>query len=156
VEVPMTESDRAKITGHPVLLYDGVCALCNGVVQFVLKRDKAGLFRFAALQSDVSRELLGVDQATPDGVALGVVLVIGALTAEQCVYRRSDAVAETLKLLGHRVLGRMLATMPGFVRETGYDVVARPRYKLFGRYEVCPLPAPDVRGRFVGVEDSRE
>jgi len=147
----MTESDRAKIAGRPVLLYDGMCALCNGVVQFVLKRDKA-LFRFAALQSDVALELLGMESTTLDGVAL----VVGTLTAEQRVYRRSDAVAETLNLLGRRGLSKALAVMPRFVREAGYEVTARLRYKLFGNYEVCPLPAADVRGRFVGFEGSRE
>ncbi|MBS1799791.1 MAG: DUF393 domain-containing protein [Acidobacteria bacterium] len=143
----MTEADRAKIEGHPVLLYDGVCALCNGLVRFVLKRDAMGIFRFAALQSDVARELVGDGAVALDGV----VLVAAALTAEQRVYRRTDAVVEALRLLGHRWLARALAVVPRAVREAGYGVVARLRYLLFGRYEVCPLPPVETRGRFAGL-----
>src|SRR3954447_24115235 len=91
----MTETERAKIAGRPVLLYDGVCALCNGVVKFLLKRDRDGVFRFAPLQSGLAREL-AVGSESLDGV----VLVVNALTPEQRIYRRSDAVAEALRLLG--------------------------------------------------------
>lgn len=148
----MTEADRAKIVGHPVLLYDGVCALCNGIVRFVLKRDTAGVFRFAVLESEAARELLGKNASTSEGVAL----VAGAFTTEQRVYRRSDAVAEVLRLLGRRGLGRALALMPRWLREAGYGAVARVRYRVFGRYQVCPLPAVEERGRFVGFESARE
>ena len=142
----MTEAERATIAGHPVLLYDGVCALCNGMVRFVLKRDKAAVFHFAALESEAAGELLSGAVTTPDGLAL----VVNALTAEQRVYRRSDAVAEALRLLGWSWMGRALSLVPRILREAGYGLVARVRYQVFGRYEVCPLPATDVRGRFVG------
>jgi predicted DCC family thiol-disulfide oxidoreductase YuxK len=142
----MTEDDRAKITGRSVLLYDGVCALCNGTVRSVLKRDAAGFFRFAALQSDVARELLSVESTALDGV----VLVTAALTPQQRIYRRSDAMIETLGLLERRNLSKVLGMVPRIVREAGYEVVARLRYRIFGRYEVCPLPPAEVRGRFVG------
>lgn len=143
----MTEADCAKITGHPVLLYDGVCALCNGTVRFALKRDGKGIFRFAALQSDVARELIGDEAATLDGVAL----VAAALTAEQRVYRRSDAAVEALNLLEWRGMSRALRLVPRILREAGYGVIARLRYRLFGRYEVCPLPPVETRDRFVGL-----
>ena len=141
----MTEADCAKITGHPVLLYDGVCALCNGVVRFVLKHDKAKVFRFAALESNAGKELLGGDVTTHDGVAL----IVNALTPGQQAYRRSDAVAETMRLLGWPGLGRALLILPRSLREAGYSVVARLRYKVFGRYEVCPLPNADQGVRFL-------
>ena len=143
----MTEADLAKITGRPLLLYDGVCALCNGTVRFVLKRDAKGLFRFAALQSDVARELLDDEAVALDGV----VLVATALTPEQRIYRRSDAVVESLNLLGWRGLSKALRLMPRVLREAGYGAVARLRYRLFGRYVVCPLPPVETRGRFVGL-----
>ena len=148
----MTEYDRAKIAGHPVLLYDGVCALCNGMVRLVLKRDTAGLFRFAALQSDVARELLRLQSTGLDSV----VLVVAALTPEQRIYRRSDAVVEALGLLGRRGLSRGLGMIPRMIRETGYAMVARLRYRIFGRYEVCPLPPAEVRGRFAGFGAARD
>jgi len=145
----VTEAERARIVGRPVLLYDGVCALCNGVVEFLLKRDSAGVFRFAPLGSGVARELAGEG----DGVE-GVVLVTDALGAGQRVYRRSDAVAEALRMLGGGwgFVGRMLALVPRGLRELGYGLVARVRYQVFGKYEVCPLPSREQRERFVGFE----
>ena len=118
----MTAEERTRITGRPVLLYDGVCALCNGVVRFALKHDRAGMFRFAPLESGAARELMGES----DGVE-GVVLVTDALVAGQQVYRRSDAVAEALRLLGGgwRAMGRGLEWVPRVVREAGYGAVAR-------------------------------
>jgi len=146
----MTEAEHKSIAGRPVLLYDGVCALCNGVVRFLLKRDKGGVFRFAPLESGVGRELIG-GSATVDGV----VLVTDALGPGQRVCRRSDAVAEALQMLGGgwRVMGRGLAVVPRVVREAGYGSVARVRYRVFGRYAVCPMPRAAERERFVGFED---
>jgi predicted DCC family thiol-disulfide oxidoreductase YuxK len=144
----MTEAERERICRRPVLLYDGVCALCNGVVRFVLRHDRAGAFLFAALQSGTARDLLRESPALD-----GVVLVIDAMVPEQRVYRRSDAVAQVLRMLGGpwKILGGMLAVVPRGVREVGYGAVARVRYRLFGRYEVCPIPRPQDRERFVDV-----
>lgn len=143
----MTEAERAKIVGRPVLLYDGVCALCNGVVRFLLERDRAGVFRFAPLQSELAGELTGANEPMD-----GVVLVTDALVPGQRVYRRSDAVAEALRLLGGgwSGLGSVLAMVPRVLREAGYGVVARVRYRVFGRYAVCPVPDAEERERFVG------
>jgi predicted DCC family thiol-disulfide oxidoreductase YuxK len=111
------------------------------------------MFRFAPLESGVARELMGGS----DGVK-GVVLVTDALGAGQQVYRRSDAVAEALRLLGGgwRVMGRGLECAPRVVREAGYGAVARVRYRVFGRYAVCPMPTAAERDRFVGFEDIGE
>jgi predicted DCC family thiol-disulfide oxidoreductase YuxK len=146
----MTEAERARIAGRPVLLYDGVCALCNGVVRFLLKRDETAMFRFAPLESGVARELAGEGDAVE-----GVVLVADALEKGQRVYRRSDAVAEALRLLGGgwKALGRGLGLVPRVMREAGYGLVARTRYRVFGRYAVCPVPGAAERERFVGFED---
>ena len=94
----MTERERSAIQGRALLLYDGVCALCNGVVRLLLRHDRADRLRYAALQSDVGQETLARlgDASFPDGV----VLLTDALTAEERVYRRSDAVAQALQLLG--------------------------------------------------------
>lgn len=142
----MTDADRRKITGSPVLLYDGVCALCNGVVRLVLRLDRAGRFRFAPLQSTTARQLVGDAAASLNGV----VLVTGALTPGQQVYRRTDAVAESLLLLGWKTSGQMLKAVPRWLREAGYGIVARMRYLLFGRHAACPIPDQGLRGRFVG------
>jgi predicted DCC family thiol-disulfide oxidoreductase YuxK len=147
----MTEEERARIAGRPVLLYDGVCALCNGVVRFCLKRDGPGMFRFAPLESGVARELTGGDERVD-----GVVLVVDALGERQQVYRRSDAVVEALRLLGGgwRGIGNVLALVPRGLRETGYGMVARVRYRVFGRYAVCPVPSAEERGKFVNFDDA--
>jgi predicted DCC family thiol-disulfide oxidoreductase YuxK len=143
----MTEADRAAIADRPVLLYDGVCALCNSVVGFVLRHDRDALFLFAPLESDVARELLG-HHATPES---GVAVVARALTPKQLAYRGSDAVVETLRLLKYTKLARLLGFVPLPLRQAGYSIVAAVRYRIFGRYDVCPVPPAAVRPRFLGV-----
>ncbi len=93
----MTDAERSAIEGRALLLYDGVCALCNGVVKFLMKRDQRDRFRYAPLQSELGREMLarfGILEL-PDGV----ILIVNALTAEERLYQRSDAVAGCLHLL---------------------------------------------------------
>ena len=147
----MTEEERNAIEGHALLLYDGVCGLCNGVVRFLIRRDERDRLRYAPLQSNLGREVLarfGI-HTFPDGM----VLVTGALTPKEGLYQRSDAAAESLQLLGQpwRLLGRILAMVPHPLRNWGYGIVARFRYRLFGRYDTCPLPTPEQRGRLLGV-----
>jgi predicted DCC family thiol-disulfide oxidoreductase YuxK len=141
-----TQTDEnALMAEHPILLYDGVCALCNGLVRFVLRHDRAGRIRFAALESEVATRLLGEQAHTEEGVAL----VLQPFSASQMVLRRSDAVIALLRAIGWRTAGALLAITPRPLRETGYAVVARVRYRLFGRYAACPLPPPEVRSRFL-------
>ena len=147
----MTEAERSAIEGRALLLYDGVCALCNGVVKFLMKRDRRDRFRYAPLQSGLGREVLarfGILEF-PDGV----VLVVNALTADERLYQRSDAVVASLGRLDGfwRGLGRALGLIPRWLREWGYGVVARYRYRVFGRYDSCPVPSMEERGRLLGV-----
>jgi predicted DCC family thiol-disulfide oxidoreductase YuxK len=147
----MTEAERSAIEGRALLLYDGVCALCNGVVKFLMKRDRMDRFRYAPLQSELGREMLarfGILEF-PDGV----MLIVNALTAEERLYQRSDAVAACLRLLDGpwRGVGRAVGLIPRWLREWGYGVVARFRYRVFGRYDTCPVPSPEERGRLLGV-----
>jgi predicted DCC family thiol-disulfide oxidoreductase YuxK len=147
----MTEGERNAIEGRALLLYDGVCALCNGLVQFLIKRDKLGGFRFAPLESGLGREVLARFDihAFPDGV----MLLTDALTPAEHLYQRSDAVAEAVQRLSApwRLAGRILRLVPRSVRDWGYGIVARFRYRLFGRYDTCPIPPPEQRGRLLGV-----
>lgn len=147
----MNEVERNAIEGRALLLYDGVCALCNGVVKFLMKRDRGDRFRFAPLQSELGREMLArFDIHTfPDGV----VLITGALTPAERIYRRSDAVQESLQQVGApwKQMGKALNLLPRFLREWGYGVIARYRYRLFGRYNACPVPSPEQRSRLLGV-----
>ena len=137
--------------GRALLLYDGVCALCHGVVKFLMKRDRMDRLRYAPLQSELGREVLarfGI-RTFPDGV----MLLTGALTPAERLYERSDAFSEALQLLGGpwRLAGKALAFVPRWLREWGYGVVARFRYRVFGRYDTCPVPTPEQRGHLLGV-----
>lgn len=147
----MTETERNAIEGRALLLYDGVCALCNGIVQFLMKSDRLDRFRYAPLESNLGREVLARFDihSFPDGV----MLLTDALTPTEHLYQRSDAVAASLQQLGTpwRVVGRVLKLVPRPLREWGYGIIARFRYRLFGRYDTCPLPPPEQRSRLLGV-----
>jgi predicted DCC family thiol-disulfide oxidoreductase YuxK len=147
----MTEAEHIAIEGRALLLYDGVCALCNGLVNLLLRHDKLEKLRYAPLQSALGREILTrfSQHSLPDGV----VLVTDALTPRERFYLRSDAVAAALQLLSSpwRLLGRAIALVPRPLREWSYGIVARLRYRLFGRYNTCPVPAPNQRSRLLGV-----
>jgi predicted DCC family thiol-disulfide oxidoreductase YuxK len=128
-----------------VILFDGVCNLCNGFVQFVIARDPVGRFRFAALQSDAARRLLGQPDAAGSASAASVVLVEG-----DRVFRQSTAALRIARGLGlpWRLAYGFIA-VPRPLRDWMYDVVARHRYHYFGRRDVCMAPTPDVRARFL-------
>jgi predicted DCC family thiol-disulfide oxidoreductase YuxK len=125
-----------------VLLFDGVCTLCNGFVQFVIQRDPAGRFQFATLQSDAARRLL---QAAPQPLPDTLVLVENGR-----MFLRSTAalrVARGLKFPWP--LAFVLVVVPRPLRDWLYDIVARNRYRWFGRRDVCMVPTPELRARFL-------
>ncbi len=129
---------------YPVLLFDGVCNLCNASVQWIITHDKDGKFRFAALQSDTGQALLrrfGLDQAHFDSV----VLVDG-----DRIFLRSDAPLEIAWHLGGLwKLFYALKIFPRFLRDAIYNWIARNRYRWFGRQEACMLPRPEWKERFL-------
>lgn len=128
----------------PILLFDGVCNLCNASVQWVLKRDRKGIFKFAALQSETGQRLLqqfGFSQENFDTV----VLVDG-----EKVFTRSDAPLEIARRLGgFWSLFFVFKIIPRFLRDAVYNWVARNRYRWFGRKEECMLPRPEWKNRFL-------
>jgi len=127
---------------RPVILFDGVCNLCNGSVAFIIARDPKGYFQFASLQSEAGRRLLGGAKGPlPDSVAL---------VEDGHVYTRSDAalrVARRLRFPWGLFYG--LVVVPRVVRDALYDVVARNRYRWFGRRDTCMVPTPELRRRFL-------
>jgi predicted DCC family thiol-disulfide oxidoreductase YuxK len=132
-------------TAHPIVLFDGVCNLCNGAVQFILRRDPAGRFRFASLQSPAGEALqtrLGIDPKALDSI----VLVEG-----ERWYRESDAALRIASRMSGawKALG-VLRVIPRPLRDPVYRWVARNRYRWFGKQETCWLPTPELRGRFLG------
>ena len=131
---------------RPVLLFDGVCTLCDGAVRFVIRHDRAGRFRFASLQSDAARPLLdgaGLDQ----GYRASLVLV----DEGGRVLTGADAALGVGRRLGGpwRWLAGAAGVVPRAVREAAYRTVARHRYRVFGRREACRIPTPEERARFL-------
>jgi predicted DCC family thiol-disulfide oxidoreductase YuxK len=127
-----------------LLLFDGVCHLCEGVVGFLLPRDPAGRLHYGSIQSALGSRLYrehGLDPERPDTLLL--------LTPHGA-FRRSDAVLEIARLLGGawRLL-LLLKVVPRTLRDAAYDALARRRYRWFGRAPACLLPRPEWRDRFV-------
>lgn len=135
---------------NPILLYDGVCGLCNRFVQFILKRDRKDIFRFAALQSEFAGRVLkrhGIHLLDLDTVYL----VECFEQPDERLRNRSDAAVAVFSELGGiwRVTAGLLRCTPKVIRNWGYDVIARSRYRMFGKYDVCPLPDPRERHKFL-------
>jgi predicted DCC family thiol-disulfide oxidoreductase YuxK len=149
-DVPQGGSASEPVA-HPILLYDGVCGLCNRLVQFVLRRDPAGVVRFAALQSELATRILtrhGADARDLDTVYV----VVNYELSDENLLSLSDAVIFILQHLGAadlRGAGRVLQVVPRPLREWGYRLVARNRYRIFGRYDTCPMPTEEFRSRFL-------
>lgn len=130
--------------GRHIILFDGICNLCNGAVQFVLKRDKKGIFKFASLQSDAGRKLLEAHGLPEDHLKSFVYI------QDDKVYTRSDAALKIAAQLSYptRLLS-WLMIVPGFIRDFVYDLIARNRYRMFGKKEACMLPTPQLKQRFL-------
>lgn len=127
-----------------VVLFDGVCNLCNGFVQFVIERDPGARFSFAPLQSEAARAQLG-DAVTP-GAAPSTVL----LFQDGRLYDRSTAALLILRQLRFPWPAvAVLFVVPRPLRDWIYDLIARRRYRWFGRRETCMVPTPDVMKRFL-------
>jgi predicted DCC family thiol-disulfide oxidoreductase YuxK len=136
----------------PILLYDGVCGLCNRFVQFILRRDRNAIFRFASLQSAFAARILARHGVNPTGVDTVYVVINHELPGE-ALLSRSDAVAFVLKQLGGswRPAASLLQLMPKFLRDPAYNAVARHRYRIFGRLDACPLPSEKDQSRFLDL-----
>ena len=132
--------------GKKVLLYDGVCNLCDGFVQFLLRRDKAGDYYYASLQSDIGRQLLAEHGLDADTLST-VVMIDG-----DRIYTHSDVGLKIARDLGgfYRLF-YSLRHLPLSFRNRVYDWVARNRYRFFGKKETCMLPRPEWRSRFLDV-----
>ncbi|MGH9502199.1 MAG: thiol-disulfide oxidoreductase DCC family protein [Terriglobales bacterium] len=134
-------------SANPVVLYDGVCGLCNRLVQFVIKHDTRSHFRFASLQSDYAARTLKSQGFNPQD--LNTLYFVDA--PSERILTRSDAVISILRKLGGfwRPVSIALSLFPKPLRDWGYGVVARHRYRIFGQYETCPLPEKKYQDRFL-------
>jgi predicted DCC family thiol-disulfide oxidoreductase YuxK len=129
---------------HPIILFDGVCNLCNGAVQFVIRHDPKGIFKLAALQSEAGQALLKKHQLDPEALH-SIVLIL-----DDKVYRQSRAALEIARRLsGAWPLLYVFIIVPYFLRDWIYDWIAANRYRWFGKQDACMIPTPELRSRFL-------
>jgi predicted DCC family thiol-disulfide oxidoreductase YuxK len=129
---------------HSVILFDGVCNLCNGFVQFTIERDKDQYFKFASLQSEAAKEILA--SFGLDNRSLSTVILV-----ENGQYYTKSTAGLTIisRFGGFWSLVKVLLIFPKFIRDVVYDFIARNRYKWFGEKESCWIPTPELKKRFL-------
>ncbi len=138
--------------GRVLVVFDGHCGLCNGAVRWLLGRDRWDRLRFAAMESEKVARLLARHSLRGMDSESGTVLVVrDAGGAEESVLMRSDAVVALLEELPRPWpwVGATLGFLPRAVRDGGYRLVARWRYRIWGRLESCPVPTAEERERFL-------
>src|SRR5687768_16318256 len=129
---------------HSIILFDGICNVCNGAVQFIVKRDKKNHFRFASLQSPEGQKLLAQHEL-PVNDFNSFVLVENGI-----VYTRSLAALKIAKYLsGLWSLLYGFIIVPKFIRDSIYDLFAKNRYKWFGKKDSCMIPTPEIMAKFL-------
>jgi predicted DCC family thiol-disulfide oxidoreductase YuxK len=145
-------TSSSDLPPHPILLYDGVCGLCNRLNQFVLRHDRERIFRFASLQSSLAERILARHGASARDLDT-VYIVVNCDQPDESLRPRSDAVVFVLTHLAGlwRPAGLLIGWLPRWFRDWAYDFVARHRYRVFGRSESCLLPSPETRSRFLDV-----
>jgi predicted DCC family thiol-disulfide oxidoreductase YuxK len=127
-----------------IILFDGVCNLCNTLVNFIIKHDKKAYFKFASLQSDAAKEILL--QYNSKKINLDSIILI----ENNAVYEKSTAALKISKnLTGGFKLLYALIIIPKFIRDWVYYFIAENRYKWFGKKESCMIPSPEIKSRFL-------
>ena len=134
----------SKKTKKMTVLFDGVCNFCNASINFVIDRDKKGVFKFAALQSDIGQEILkkyGLKQTNFDSIIL---------EKEGKIYQKSDAALEIVRNMdGLWKVFYIFKIIPSFLRNPVYNLIAKNRYRIFGRTDACRIPTPKLKARFL-------
>lgn len=126
-----------------IILFDGECNFCNKSVQFIIERDPSGYYKFASLQSEIGKELLG---NFSDGANANSFVLIENGTC----YTKSTAALRVCKhLKGIWKVLPVFLCIPKQVRNIFYDFIARNRYKWFGQINSCTIPSPEIRKRFL-------
>tara|TARA_R110002012_G_scaffold88936_3_gene218553 strand:- start:84 stop:482 length:399 start_codon:yes stop_codon:yes gene_type:complete len=127
-----------------IILFDGVCNLCNGAINFIIKRNSKASLKFASLQSDTGKQLLkeyNIDPLKTDSIVL---------IDSNKAFLKSDAALRIAKDLDDAYpLLYSFIIIPAFIRNSIYDLIARNRYKWFGKKESCMIPTPDLKSRFL-------
>ncbi len=128
-----------------IILFDGVCNLCDSSIQFIIKHDKKDIFRFVALQSDMGLEItkhIGVDTSKIDSILL--------YEPGKAYYYKAEAALKIAKELGgiYTIIS-WFSILPNFLTNTVYDYIARNRYKWYGKKDACMIPTPELKAKFL-------
>jgi len=137
---------------NPIVFYDGVCGLCNRLVQFLLKHDREGRLRFASLQSDFAAKVLGRHGFDPKDLDT-IHVVENYDQPDERVLQRSDAILRAGRELGGfwSASSSISKIVPRPLRDVVYKLVATNRYRMFGKFDTCMLPDPSQRSRFLDI-----
>jgi predicted DCC family thiol-disulfide oxidoreductase YuxK len=146
VHLPKQEPDAE---GSHLVLYDGVCGLCSRLLRFAIRHDRRCVFLFASLQSAVGKAMVARSGGNPEDLNSFYVFA-NYRTSHSSVLTRSNAALFVAGELGWpwKAL-RVAGLLPAGLRDRAYDVIARFRYRLFGRHEQCEIPSPEFRSRFI-------
>lgn len=126
-----------------IILFDGQCNLCNSSVKFIIKRDAGGVFKFASLQSSVGKALLAQVGMVDERLRSFVYIEDGT------AYTKSDAALRVAKKLSYPTkLLAVFIIVPKFIRDFVYNLVARNRYRIFGKANTCMMPTKELQARF--------
>jgi predicted DCC family thiol-disulfide oxidoreductase YuxK len=143
-------SQQPKAVENAIILFDGVCNFCNQWVNLVIQYDRKGRFQFASLQSEVAKSILtkhAVDTIDQDSVVL--------IEGDQ-VYTRSAAILRILRHMdGWWKWLYLFVIIPRPLRDLGYRWFAKNRYRFFGKREECMIPTPEMRKRFLDLDQGR-
>ena len=133
-----------RVPEFPIVLFDGYCNFCDATVQFMMKRDKHGHIRYAPLQSDFARELLKRLGQEQNDLSTAVLIENGEL------FTKTDVGIRATKYFRFPwPMAQILLIFPKFLRDPFYDLIARNRYKWWGKKSVCKIPSPEERSRFL-------
>ena len=142
----MARISNDELNSLHIVCYDGVCGLCNGVVQVLLRQDKHHTLMFMSLQSDLAKTYFAKTTINPDALESIIYVRKGK------IFQKSSAVLHIANDLGGAWrLTQCLWVLPTFIRDGVYDLIARYRYRLFGRYDTCIIPSPTVSSRFLDL-----
>lgn len=131
------------MNNKPVILFDGVCNLCSGSVQFILKRDKEKRFLFASLQSAYGQKLLQQFKLPVDNFNSFI------LYQDEKIFSKSTGALKMFSQLSGWKWVKVFWIVPKFIRDAIYNLIAKNRYKWFGKKEECWLPTPELKERFL-------
>ncbi len=127
-----------------IVLFDGVCNLCNGLINFIIKRDRKAIMKFASLQSKVASEILKIHNVNEQELDSVVLLI------DDKIYTKSTAALHLLKELGgFWKMFYVFIIVPKFIRDFIYTLIAKNRYRMFGRKDSCMIPNKEINARFL-------